>query len=89
MFDGLDISGAMPKAERDPARQHQREHEPQPSRAGGLRGAVERYAKALDAMVNDGLTNHLIGGWATHDREFASYIPGQHLSVNGGYTIGV
>lgn len=50
MFDGLDLSGAMPKAERDPARQHQREHEPQPIRAGGLRGAVERYAKALDAI---------------------------------------
>ncbi|MGE4324281.1 MAG: Ti-type conjugative transfer relaxase TraA, partial [Sphingobium sp.] len=50
MFDGLDLSGAMPKAERDPARQQQREHDPQPIRAGGLRGAVERYAKALDAI---------------------------------------
>jgi len=50
MFDGLDLSGAMPKADRDPARQPQREHDPQPIRAGGLRGAVERYAKALDAI---------------------------------------
>jgi Ti-type conjugative transfer relaxase TraA len=49
MFDGLDLSGAIPKVERDPARQ-QREHDPQPMRAGGLRGAVERYAKALDAI---------------------------------------
>ena len=48
IFDGLDLSGALPKAERDPARQHQREHEPM--RAGGVRGAVERYARALDAI---------------------------------------
>ena len=25
--------------------------------------------------INDGLTNHLIGGWATLEREWASYIP--------------
>ncbi len=50
MFDGLDLSGALPKADRDPAREQQREHEPQPMRAGGLRGAVERYAKAVDAI---------------------------------------
>src|SRR3546814_3648134 len=50
IFDGLDLSGALPKTERDPARQQQREHDPQPVRAGGLRGAVERYAKALDAI---------------------------------------
>jgi Ti-type conjugative transfer relaxase TraA len=48
IFDGLDLSGALPKAERDPARQQQREHEPM--RAGGVRGAVERYARALDAI---------------------------------------
>ncbi|KEZ16889.1 Conjugal transfer protein TraA [Sphingobium yanoikuyae] len=50
IFDGLDLSGTLPKAERDPARQQQREHDPQPMRAGGLRGAVERYARALDAI---------------------------------------
>ncbi|WP_213979430.1 Ti-type conjugative transfer relaxase TraA [Sphingomonas sp. dw_22] len=50
IFDGLDLSGAMPKAERDPARQQQRDHDPQPMRAGGVRGAVERYARALDAI---------------------------------------
>jgi len=50
IFDGLDLSGAMPKAERDPSRQQQRDRDPQPMRAGGLRGAVERYAKALDAI---------------------------------------
>ncbi len=50
IFDGLDLSGTLPKAERDPARQQQREHDAQPMRAGGLRGAVERYAKALDAI---------------------------------------
>ncbi|WOF44739.1 Ti-type conjugative transfer relaxase TraA [Sphingopyxis indica] len=50
MFDGLDLSGAMLRAEHDPARQQQRDHDPQPMRAGGLRGAVERYARALDAI---------------------------------------
>jgi len=50
IFDGLDLSGAIPKAERDPARQHQSEHDRQPMRAGGVRGAVERYARALDAI---------------------------------------
>ncbi|WP_145199428.1 Ti-type conjugative transfer relaxase TraA [Sphingobium sp. B2] len=50
IFDGLDLSGTMPKADRDPARQQQRDHDPQPMRAGGLRGAVERYARALDAI---------------------------------------
>jgi Ti-type conjugative transfer relaxase TraA len=50
IFDGLDLSGVLSKVERDPARQQQREHDPQLMRAGGLRGAVERYAKALDAI---------------------------------------
>ena len=50
IFDGLDLSGTLPTAERDPARQQQREHDPQPMRAGGLRGAVERYARAVDAI---------------------------------------
>ncbi|WP_066762347.1 Ti-type conjugative transfer relaxase TraA [Sphingobium sp. CCH11-B1] len=50
IFEGLDLSSALPKAERDPARQHQRDHHPQPMRAGGVRGAVERYARALDAI---------------------------------------
>ncbi|ODU30006.1 Ti-type conjugative transfer relaxase TraA [Sphingopyxis sp. SCN 67-31] len=50
IFDGLDLSGALPKAERDPARQQQREHDPQPMRAGSVRGAVERYARAFDAI---------------------------------------
>ena len=48
IFDGLDLSGTLPTAERDPARQQQREHEPM--RAGGVCGAVERYARALDAI---------------------------------------
>ncbi|AMK24680.1 Ti-type conjugative transfer relaxase TraA [Sphingobium sp. SJ10-10] len=48
IFDGLDLSGTISMAERDPARQHQREHKPM--RAGGVRGAVERYARALDAI---------------------------------------
>jgi Ti-type conjugative transfer relaxase TraA len=50
IFAGLDLTGALPKAERDLARQQQREHDPQPMRAGGLRGAVERYAKTVDAI---------------------------------------
>jgi len=48
MFDGLDLGRFV--SQPDPARQQQREHDPQPIRAGGLRGAVERYAKALDAI---------------------------------------
>ncbi|MBB4640561.1 Ti-type conjugative transfer relaxase TraA [Rhizorhapis suberifaciens] len=48
MFDGLDLGRFV--SQPDPARQRQREHDPQPMRAGGLRGAVERYAKALDAI---------------------------------------
>ncbi|MEZ5385658.1 MAG: hypothetical protein R3F13_09085 [Prosthecobacter sp.] len=31
--------------------------------------------------IGDGLTNHLIGGWATFEREWASYIPGQGVSA--------
>ncbi|HUD93011.1 Ti-type conjugative transfer relaxase TraA [Sphingobium sp.] len=55
MFDGLDLGGIVPatgrdKLQPDPARQQQREHDPQPMRTGGLRGAVERYAKAVDAI---------------------------------------
>ncbi|WP_037517583.1 Ti-type conjugative transfer relaxase TraA [Sphingomonas sp. LH128] len=34
----------------DPARPQQRDHDSMPMRAGGLRGAVERYAGALDAI---------------------------------------
>ena len=48
MFDGLDLGRFV--SQPDPARQQQREHDPQPMRAGGLRGAVERYARALDAI---------------------------------------
>ena len=50
MFDGLDLGRFATAPENDPARQHQREHDPQPMRSGGVRGAVERYAKALDAI---------------------------------------
>ena len=50
IFDGLDLSGTLPKAECDPAQQQQREHDRQPMRVGGVRGAVERYARALDAI---------------------------------------
>ncbi|MFO1484003.1 MAG: autotransporter-associated beta strand repeat-containing protein [Verrucomicrobiaceae bacterium] len=31
--------------------------------------------------IGDGLTNNLIGGWATFEREFASYIPGQGVGA--------
>ena len=48
MFDGLDLGRFVSRP--DPARQQQREHDPQPLRASGLRGAVERYAKAVDAI---------------------------------------
>ncbi|HEX2813602.1 MAG TPA: Ti-type conjugative transfer relaxase TraA [Sphingopyxis sp.] len=48
MFDGLDLGRFVPQP--DPARQQQHEYDPQPLRAGGVRGAVERYAKALDAI---------------------------------------
>ncbi|GGO91234.1 MULTISPECIES: Ti-type conjugative transfer relaxase TraA [Sphingomonadaceae] len=50
MFDGLDLGRFVSPSGHDPARQQQRDHDPQPMRAGGLRGAVERYAKALDAI---------------------------------------
>jgi len=46
MFDGLDLGRFVSRP--DPAYQQQRD--PQPLRASGLRGAVERYAKALDAI---------------------------------------
>ncbi|WP_242130437.1 Ti-type conjugative transfer relaxase TraA [Sphingobium sp. Sx8-8] len=55
---GRDIfAGFQPKAERpeqEQARgrseQRQHEHEPQALRAGGVRGAIERYARAFDAI---------------------------------------
>jgi Ti-type conjugative transfer relaxase TraA len=50
MFDGLDLGRFVTTPENDPARQQQRNHDPQPMRAGGVRGAVERYAKAVDAI---------------------------------------
>ncbi|QNG45751.1 Ti-type conjugative transfer relaxase TraA [Sphingobium yanoikuyae] len=50
IFDGLDLGRFASAPVHDPARQQQREHDPQPMRAGGLRGAVERYAKAMDAI---------------------------------------
>ncbi|MDF0490182.1 MULTISPECIES: Ti-type conjugative transfer relaxase TraA [Sphingomonas] len=50
MFDGLDLGRFVTTSENDPARQQQRDHDPQPLRAGGMRGAVERYAKAVDAI---------------------------------------
>ncbi|MCP1472379.1 Ti-type conjugative transfer relaxase TraA [Sphingobium sp. OAS761] len=50
MFDGLNLGRFASAPVHDPARQQQREHDPQPMRAGGLRGAVERYAKAVDAI---------------------------------------
>jgi Ti-type conjugative transfer relaxase TraA len=48
MFDGLDLGRFV--SQPDPARQQQRDHDPQPLRASGVRGAVERYARALDAI---------------------------------------
>jgi hypothetical protein len=50
IFDGLDLGRFASAPVHDPARQQQREQDPQPMRAGGLRGAVERYAKAVDAI---------------------------------------
>jgi hypothetical protein len=63
IFEGLDLSRATPTVERDlfarfqPApqdhdatRQQRRGDGLQPLRGSGLRGAVERYAKALDAI---------------------------------------
>ncbi|WP_336953134.1 Ti-type conjugative transfer relaxase TraA [Sphingobium aromaticivastans] len=50
MFDGLDLGRFATTPENGPARQQQRNHDQQPRRAGGVRGAVERYAKALDAI---------------------------------------
>jgi len=50
MFDGLDLGRFTSAPVHDPAFQQQREHDAQPMRAGGLRGAVERYAKAVDAI---------------------------------------
>ncbi|WP_395733617.1 beta strand repeat-containing protein [Prosthecobacter sp.] len=37
--------------------------------------------------LGDGLTNNLIGGWATFEREFASYTPSQGVAglTNNGY----
>ncbi|MGE3689903.1 MAG: Ti-type conjugative transfer relaxase TraA [Novosphingobium sp.] len=49
-FDSLDLGRFVSASTHDPARQQQREHAAQPLRASGLRGAVERYAKALDAI---------------------------------------
>ncbi|MFD1105172.1 Ti-type conjugative transfer relaxase TraA, partial [Sphingobium olei] len=49
MFDGLDLGRVTSTPENDPARQ-QRDNDAQPMRAGGVRGAVERYAKAVDAI---------------------------------------
>ncbi|RJG55869.1 Ti-type conjugative transfer relaxase TraA [Sphingobium terrigena] len=48
MFDGIDLGRFVSQS--DPARERQREHDPQPLRAGGLRGAVERYARAWQAI---------------------------------------
>ncbi|MDF0489006.1 Ti-type conjugative transfer relaxase TraA [Sphingomonas sp. H39-1-10] len=48
MFDGLDLGRFV--SQPDPARQQQHDRDPQPLRASGLRGAVERYARAVDAI---------------------------------------
>lgn len=48
MFDGLDLGRFV--SQPDPARQQQHDRDPQPPRASGLRGAVERYARAVDAI---------------------------------------
>ncbi|SEI99345.1 plasmid mobilization system relaxase [Sphingobium sp. AP50] len=47
------FAGFQPKADppaQERAIQRQPEHDAQPLRAGGVRGAVERYAKAMDAI---------------------------------------
>ena len=48
IFDNFRPKAERPEQER--SIQRQPEYAPQPVRAGGLRGAVERYAKALDAI---------------------------------------
>jgi Ti-type conjugative transfer relaxase TraA len=48
IFDGLDLGRFV--SQPDPARQQQHDRDPQPLRASGLRGAVERYARAVDAI---------------------------------------
>ena len=37
--------------------------------------------------IGDGLTNNIIGGWATFEREFATYTPGEGVAglTNNGY----
>lgn len=48
--------------------------------SGSIRLFIDELNGVATTNINDGLTNHLIGGWATHDREFASYIPGQGVA---------
>ncbi len=53
---------------------------------GAPSGAMRLFITELNGVVTTnniggGLINHLIGGWATHDREFASYIPSQGVGA--------
>ena len=52
---------------------------------GQLSGLQRLFFNSLNGVattnVGDGLTNNLIGGWATFEREFASYTPG--MGVGG------
>ncbi|WP_371431963.1 Ti-type conjugative transfer relaxase TraA [Novosphingobium sp.] len=50
IFAGFQPKTEAQAPERGSRAQHQPQREPQPLRAGGVRGAVERYARALDAI---------------------------------------
>jgi autotransporter-associated beta strand protein len=52
---------------------------------GNVPGLQRLFINTLNGVtttnVGDGLTNHLIGGWATFEREFASYTPGMGVGA--------
>jgi autotransporter-associated beta strand protein len=55
----------------------------------GAQGSLARvFTDSLNGFtttnVGDGLTNHLIGGWAVFEREFASYTPGTGVGALNG-----
>jgi len=55
----------------------------------GAHGSLARvFASSLNGVattnVGDGVTNHLIGGWAVFEREFASYTPGTGVGALNG-----
>ena len=50
IFAGFQPKSVPQQPERENSAQRQPAHDMQPARAGGVRGAVERYAKAMDAI---------------------------------------